>query len=83
MTAEEIQQVQTYIAQLQEVHNKEVITMRRNTTVEQHSRKLAQAQLSKRDEAMREIAKLGIPEPFQTQVGQILNYYCPDYEVPF
>jgi hypothetical protein len=83
MTAEETAQVNAYIAQINTAHHTEMSLMRRQLHGEQHSRKLAQEQLSKRDEAIRELVKLIPPEPFKSQMGQIFNYYCPDYYIPF
>jgi hypothetical protein len=83
MTNEETTQVNTYIAQLNSAHHTEMSELRRQLMSEQHSRRLAQEQLSKRDEAMRELVKLNPPEAFKIQLHQILNHYCPDYFVPF
>ena len=83
MSPEETQQVQTYIAQLQGQHAQAMGNLRKLCMAEEHSRKLAQQELFKRDQAIREIVKLVPPEPFRTQVGQIFNYYCPDFDIPF
>jgi hypothetical protein len=82
MTAEETQQVQSYIANLNAEHA-------RKLHFESQARKVAQADSLKMGQAMLEIWKLAnaqstiTPQQFAIYVRQIINYYAPDFDIPF
>lgn len=82
MTAEETAQVNAYIQKLNVQHAYELQN-------EQRFRKLAQADALKMGIAVHEIWKLAHtqstlpPAHFATCVRQIINYYCPDFDIPF
>ena len=82
MTNEETAQVNAYNQKLQAQHAHAL-------QVEQKYRKMAQADAIKMGTAVHEIWKLAsLPNPPQAaqlamNVKQIINYYCPDFDVPF
>ena len=96
MTAEETQQVNAYIATLQAQHLATMQAMQAGMAQqalvlqgELKYRKLAQADSLKMGTAVHEIMKLSRTQPpippdvFATCVKQIVNHYCPDYDIPF
>ena len=96
MTPQEIEQVNAYIAKLNAAHAAElqqrmayIGTVNANLRTEQHARKVAQQAELKMGEAIRQIWNLSIDRPnltpaeFAVCVRQIINYYCPDYDIPF
>lgn len=82
MTSEETAQVQAYILGLQTTHNKAMFHQAK-------SRMFAQEERNKMEKAICEIMKLCNtqselpPAQVATNVRQIVNYYCPDYDIPF
>ena len=81
MSPEETQQVNQYIANLQKQHEVEVARLKFYAT--QQAGKITAV-----ERALVEIDKVCLhPETTPTMlracVPQILNYYCPDYWVPF
>lgn len=82
MTEQETQQVQTYIQGLN-IQNAYKLQM------EQKARKLAQDERVNMDKAILEIWKLCDeqstlePKQFKGIVRQIIEYYVPDYDIPF
>lgn len=89
MTNEEIAQVNTYILQLKEQYERDVRDLSKAKENETRFRKFAQADSLKMGLAVHEIWKLThtqstMPPPqFAMCVRQIINYYCPDFDVPF
>jgi hypothetical protein len=93
MTAEETHQVQTYIAQLQSQHAAEITALKI-----EHSKQLGNSTkhrhiaVKDRDQmglAVHEIWKLAnsqstiTPAVMAQYTRQIINYYCPDFDIPF
>ena len=82
MTAEETALVQAYIQKLEAQHAYKL-------QYEQNARKFAQADALKMGTAVHEIWKLANthstipPQQFATYVRQIINHYCPDFDIPF
>ena len=82
MTAEETQQVNTYIQNLNTQHSLAL-------QAETKARKIAQADSLKMGQAVLEIWKLAntqstlTPTVMAQYTRQIINYYCPDFDVPF
>ena len=93
MTAEETAQVQAYISNLQAQQTATLRTMEIQHGVklqnEQRARKIAQKDSADMVKAMHEIWKLAgptcqlTPEQFAVCIRQIMNYYCPDFDIPF
>lgn len=89
MTAEEIQQVQLYIADLNAKHEKQVAELRRQLDYEQKFRKIAQADALKMGTAVHTMWDLSRQQPpvpteiFSQNIRQIINHYCPDFDIPF
>lgn len=82
MTEQETQQVNSYIQGLN-IQNAYKLQM------EQKARKLAQDERQNMDKAILEIWKLCDeqsalePKQFKGIVRQIIEYYVPDYDIPF
>ncbi len=82
MTNEETAQVNAYIQGLQATHNKAMFH-------QAQSRTFAQEERNKMEKAIHEIMKLCHTQPelppvqVATYVRQIVNHYCPDWDIPF
>lgn len=93
MTEQETAQVTAYIASLQQQHAAALRTMQAQHAhalqVAEKYRKIAQADSLKMGTAVHEIWKLSnqpAPPPaaqLAVYVRQIINHYCPDFDVPF
>lgn len=93
MTEQETAQVTAYIASLQQQHAAAIHALQAQHTkalqTEQKYRKIAQADAIKMGVAVHEIWKLSnqpAPPPadrLAVCVRQIINYYCPDFDIPF
>jgi uncharacterized protein YggE len=90
MNAEENAQVALYISQLQSSHQQALYLATHAGDAERRARLQAQASNLKMGEAIGEIYKLSRQEPatlnpqqFAACVLQIINYYCPDWDIPF
>jgi hypothetical protein len=80
MTAEETAQVNAYIQQVEAKHTVKL-------QLSNKARKLAQEDADKMRTAVTEIWKLSKtevpPAEFGKCVRQIINYYAPDWDIPF
>lgn len=82
MTNEETTQVTSYIQGLTTAHNKAMFHQAQTRTYAQEER-------SKMEKAICEIMNLTKTQPdlppvqFATYVRQIVNHYCPDWDIPF
>lgn len=100
MTQEEVNQVNTYISQLQASHAAQLMEMQTKLTAagikfdqrEDFNKRSRHAAYHERDmanTAVGEIHKLckGVPtltpSELAEKVKQIMEYYCPDYDIPF
>lgn len=90
------QQAMTYAAtvvqaakQDREQHIAEAASLRAALQSEEHFRRLAQADCQKMSTAVLEIWKLAnaqstlTPAVMAQYTRQIVNYYCPDFDIPF
>ncbi len=74
---------------LQSKHNAEVQQFKLALQSDRHACKVAQQAELKMGEAMHQIWNLSIDRPtlapaeFAVCVRQIINYYCPNFDVPF
>ena len=89
MTQIEIDQVNEFIAQLKSTHEAELAVSRRCHIAEKRAREIAQQDSLKMGQAVHELWKLAkqqppvTPEQLAHYIPQIINYYCPDFDVPF
>jgi hypothetical protein len=89
MSPEETLQVQQYIAQLTANHEKQVLALKKELEFEKRQRKIAQADSLKMGTAVLAIWNHSRQQPpvettvFSTNVRQIIDYYAPDFDVPF
>ena len=89
MTQNEIDEVNTYINQLKASHKLELEASRKCHIVEKRAREIAQQDSLKMGQAAHELWKLAkqqppvTPEQLAQYIPQIINYYCPDFDVPF
>lgn len=89
MSPEETLQVQTYIAQLNAQHEKQVIALKKELDYEKRARKIAQADSLKMGtavHAMWDHSRSQPPVPtdqFSQDIRRIINHFCPDFDVPF
>lgn len=96
MTPQEIQQVETYIAQIKAQHDAlvhqltgEKVQLNKKLDAEIKERTIARTDSLKMGRAVHEIWKLAHtqsttpPPQFAVYVRQIIDYYCPDFDIPF
>ncbi len=80
MTPEEVAQVEQYIQGIQAKHAHELQSQTKG-------RILAQQDADKMRQAVHEVWKLSknppTPEVFGLNIRQIIDYYAPDWDVPF
>ena len=89
MTPDEINQVEGYISRLKSDYELQLVAARKTITIEVRARQIAQQDSLKMGQAVHELWKLAKQQPPVTAeqlavcIPQIINYYCPDFDIPF
>lgn len=89
MTQDEICQVNEYVAKITAAHALELTALRKADQFQKRAIAIAQQDSLKMGQAVHELWKLAkqqppvTPEQLAQYIPQIINYYCPDFDIPF
>lgn len=82
MTAEEIKQVQDYIAKMEVAHVIETNKIHRQVA-------MARGEVGKMVQGMNEIYRMSkstdnsSPQELRAAMREVIEHFCPDYDIPF
>jgi hypothetical protein len=89
MTQDEINQVNEYLGKMRADYEAQLLPLRRMEQFQKRALTTAQQDSLKMGQAVYELWKLAKQQPPVTQeqlaqyIPMIINYYCPDFDIPF